>query len=134
MSPTRIRALTLILVIAGVLLAGLFGLRTLRAIREFQHHRPPASMADDVPPAETDVEGIRDWMTIPFIAKVYHVRPHRLFAALGIEERGNQEKSLRQLNEQYFPETPGLVEAKIKATILEMMTPSAPPDADVPTP
>lgn len=134
MSPARIRALTLILVIAGVLLAGLFGTRTLRALREFQHHRPSGNVAEDVPPVETDVERIRDWMTIPFIAKVYHVRPQILFAALGVEERGNREKSLRQLNEQYFPETPGIVEAKIKAAILEVMTPSVPPDADGLTP
>jgi hypothetical protein len=134
MRPATIRALTLILVIAGILLAGLFGARTLRALREFQHHRPPASVAEDGPPAETDVERIRDWMTVPFIAKLYHVRPRVLFDALGIEERGNREKSLRQLNEQYFPQTPGIVEAKIKAAILEMMTPSVPPDADGVTP
>jgi hypothetical protein len=54
---------------------------------------------------------------------MYHVRQHILFEELGIPEQGNRDKSLRQLNEEYFPEVPGIVEIKIKATLLENMLP-----------
>jgi hypothetical protein len=130
MTPKRWRTLVLGLVTAGVIIAGLFGLRTLRAWREFREHRPPPPFAPEY--VETNVELIRDWMTIPFIAKMYHVRQHILFEAVGIPERGNRDKSLRQLNEEYFPEAQGIVEAKIKAAVLENMppgTPATPPTA-----
>ncbi len=121
MTPARLRTLVLSLVTAGVIIAALFGLRTLRALRQFQQHVPPPILAEDAAPAETDVELIRDWMTIPFIGRMYQVRPSRLYEALGIPERGNQDKSLRQLNEEYFPGEWGIVEATIKATVLENM-------------
>ena len=61
---------------------------------------------------------IRDWMTIPFIAKMYLVPPRILFKAVDISEHGNKEKSLKQLNEEYYPEEDGVVLEKIKAAIL----------------
>jgi hypothetical protein len=93
-----------------------FGLRTVHAFRQFHGHRPPPPFATR--PVETDVTLIRDWMTIPFIAKMYHVRPHILYEALDIPEQGNREKSLKQLNEEYFPEVEGIVLEKIKAAVL----------------
>jgi hypothetical protein len=68
--------------------------------------------------AETDVELIRDWMTIPFIARMYRVPPPILFEALKIpKNRSNEEKSLRQLNEEYFPKLPNHVITLVKATV-----------------
>jgi hypothetical protein len=68
--------------------------------------------------AETDVELIRDWMTIPFIANMYRVPPPVLFKALQIPRgQSNEEKSLRQINEEYFPEQPNLVITLVKATV-----------------
>jgi len=67
---------------------------------------------------ETDTELIRDWMTIPFIGKMYHVRPHVLFESLEIPEQENHEKSLKQLNEEYYPQAEGIVLEKIKAAVL----------------
>jgi hypothetical protein len=58
-------------------------------------------------------------MTIPFIAKMYHVPPPLLYEALGISARGNQDKSLTQLNEEYFPGFSGIVETRIKAAVQE---------------
>jgi hypothetical protein len=66
---------------------------------------------------ETDVNFIRDWMTIPFISQMYRVKPHLLFEALEIPEQGNREKSLRQLNEEYYPEMEEAVLEKVKATV-----------------
>jgi hypothetical protein len=112
------------LIVIGLMIVVVFGLRTVRAFRQFQEHRPPPPFATQ--PSETDVNRIRDWMTIPFISKMYHVRQHILFEGVGIPEQGNRDKSLRQLNEEYFPEAPGIVETKIKATLLENMPPGMP--------
>ncbi|HET6821441.1 MAG TPA: hypothetical protein VFH34_02270 [Anaerolineales bacterium] len=104
------------LIIIGLLIIVFFGLRTVRAYREFHSHRPPPPFATK--PVETDVGFIRDWMTIPFVSKMYHVPPGILFEALGISPQGNQEKSLKQLNEEYFARAEGPVLEMVKAAIL----------------
>lgn len=122
------RTLILGLVAAGLIIVGLFGLRTLRIWRELREYRPPPGFPEVSENVETDVELIRDWMTIPFIAKMYQVPPPVLYKALGISARGNQDKSLTQLNEAYFPGVPGIVEAKIKAAVQQNLpVPSLPP-------
>lgn len=133
MSPKVQRILVLGLITAGVLLAGFFGLRALHAFREFRRHGPPP-----LPPleafsqqeAETDVELIRDWMTVPYISKTYQVHPKVIFDALGISPRGNEGKSLAQLNEEFFPQSPGLVVELVKAAIQAHQTA---PATDSPT-
>lgn len=137
MSAKIQRALVLGLIVIGVLLAGFFGLRAVFAFREFRRHGPPP-----LPPlealsqqeAETDVELIRDWMTVPYISQTYQVHPRVIFEALGIPPRGNEEKSLAQLNEEFFPQSPGLVIELVKAVIranLPVPTP-VPPATPVP--
>jgi hypothetical protein len=125
MSPKVQRTLMLGLIIIGFVIAGFFGLRALFALREFRRHGgppPPLAQAFDKTPKETmetDVELIRDWMTVPYIGMTYHVRPKTLFDALGIspQEQENEEKSLLQLNEEYFPDAPGIVIELVKATV-----------------
>jgi hypothetical protein len=104
------------LIIIGLMIIGFFGLRTVRAFRQFHGHRPPPPFA--TPHIETDVSLIRDWMTVPFISRMYHVPERLLFDALEIPEHGNKEKSLKQLNEEYYPQTEGVVLEKTKTTIL----------------
>jgi hypothetical protein len=104
------------LIIIGLMVIGFFGLRTARAFRQFHGHRPPPPFEGQH--IETDVNLIRDWMTVPFIARMYHVPEPLLFDALKISEHSNQEKSLKQLNEEYFPQEAGTVLEKIKATVL----------------
>jgi len=104
------------LIIIGLMIIGFFGLRTFRAFRQFHGHRPPPPFEGQH--IETDVNLIRDWMTIPFIARMYHVPERLLFDVLEISEHGNQEKSLKQLNEEYFPQEEGTLLEKIKATVL----------------
>lgn len=104
------------LIILGLMIVIFFGLRTVRAFRGFHGHRPPHPFATEH--AETDVSLIRDWMTIPFISKMYHVPPPVLFDALKISEHGNKEKSLKKLNEEYYPEADGLVLEKVKVAVL----------------
>ena len=121
MTPSRIRTLVFVLIFIGGLIIGFFGLRTLRAFREFGGHRPPpAPSAPDAErgQVEIDVNLIREWMTVPFISKTYHVPANVLFDALGIPANKNRGKSLKRLNKEYFPQVEGIVLEKIKAAVL----------------
>lgn len=132
------RTLVIGLILIGLIVVVIFGWRTARAFREFRGHRPPPPFAPEAQEIETDVSLIRDWMTIPFISKMYLVPPHALFKALDIPEHKNKEKSLKQLNEEYYPEAEGFVLETVKATILAMLanqpqqTPTAPATPAVP--
>lgn len=117
MTPARQRSLIAGMIVAGILLAGFFGLRAIHAFKQFRGHRPPPFSAAEMNQAETDVDLIREWMTIPYISKTYQVPPKILFDALGIPPRGNEEKNLAQLNEEYFPQAPGLLMELVKAAI-----------------
>lgn len=134
MTPARQRVLIFALIAAGVLLVSLFGLRSLHAYREFRGYRPPSGLADDSAAVETDVELVRDWMTIPFIARMYQVPPPALYKALGIPSQGNRDKSLKQLNEEYFPDVPGFVETTVKAVLLVNIEIPMPTLAPLPAP
>jgi hypothetical protein len=121
MTPSRIRTLVFVLIFIGGMIVGFFGPRTLRAFREFGRHRPaPALSAAETEreQIETDVNLIREWMTIPFISKMYHVPANVLFDALGIPANKNREKNLKRLNQEYFPRAEGIVLEKIKAAVL----------------
>ena len=117
MTSSRQRALIISLIVIGMVIVGFFGLRTLHAFREFRGHRPPPPSAPDAAQSETDVELIRDWMTIPYIARTYRVPAKKLYDTLEIPRKGNDEKSLAQLNAQYFPQAPGIVMEMIKAAV-----------------
>ena len=124
MDPTKQRALVTILIGLGVIFIGIFGLRTAFVIREFRQHRPPHPHFEMEQPV-TDVDLIRDWMTIPFIGRTYHVPPPVLFEALGIpKNKTNDEKSLKQLNEEYFHNKPGVVLKLVKATVQANLPPA----------
>jgi len=122
MSPLRQRILVTTLIIFGVLTMGFFGMRTFHAVREFRGHRPPPPF--ETKQAETDVELIRDWMTIGFISHMYHTRSRMLYEVLGIPPNGNEEKSLKQLNDQYFPDQANYVLTTVKAAIQASLPPS----------
>src|SRR5512138_2386331 len=96
------RAFVIGLILVGLVIVGIFGIRTARAIRGFRGHRPPPPPPFATEHVETDVSLIRDWMTVPFIGRTYHVPPRLLFEALGIPEHQNKEKSLKQLNDEYY--------------------------------
>lgn len=100
------------LIVVGVLLIVFFGVRAFRPFHQLRGHRPP-------PPGEieTDVTLIRDWMTVPYIAKRYYVPGEKLFEAIKIPAPGNKDKSLAQLNAMYYPAQPGFVLETIQANI-----------------
>ena len=107
------RTLVIGFIIVGILFTAFFGMRVFHAFRKFDGHRPP-------PPGkvETDVELIRDWMTIPFISRMYQVPPEVFFEALNISPQKEHEKSLEDLNDEYFPGQNGYVLKLVKDTIL----------------
>ena len=116
MTPFLQRVLVTALIIFGIWIAAFFGMRTFHAYHEVREHRPlPPPFKTEQP--ETNVNLIEEWMTVPFIARMYHVNPAVLFGALQIPEVHNKEKSLKQINERYFPDRPGYVVELIKATV-----------------
>jgi len=85
--------LSITLLIAGAALVGFFGLRAYRAYSRFQPDALPAGM--------TDVEAIRGWVTLPYIAHAYGVPEDALFEALAIPKAGNTHLSIKQLVAKY---------------------------------
>ena len=136
MTPSKQRALIIGLITIGVIFVGFFGLRFLHAFRDFHGHRPPPFPPFGAKPAETDVELIRDWMTIPYISVTYRLPPNLLYETLDIRPKGNEEKSLKQLNDEYFPQAPGIVLEKVKAAVLAHQPPptAVPPATAIPLP
>ena len=129
---TKQRLFNIGLIVMGLLVVAFFGLRTFHAFKRM-HGRDPFSGIP--PPArQTDVELIRDWMTIPFIAHSYGTPPDVLFEALDIDARENNKKSLKELNDEYFPDVDGYVIATIKAAILADQPPLTPGPPDAPAP
>ena len=114
------RALVIGLIILGILFTIFFGMRAFHAFKKFDGHRPP-------PPGkvETDVELIRDWMTVSFISKMYRVPEKDIFDALNISPLGNHDKSLKDLNHDYYPDKDGFVMDTVKATILAFQASAA---------
>jgi hypothetical protein len=127
MTPFLQRVLVSALIIFGIWIAAFFGLRTFHAYREVRAHRPPPPFTNEK--AETNVQLIEDWMTVPFIAKMYQVPAHIIFDALDLPSEGNKEKSLKQLDEKYFPARPGYVLGIVKTTVQANLHP---PNAPLP--
>ena len=132
MTPFLQRVLVAALILFGIWIAAFFGLRTFHAYREVREHRPPPPFNNER--VETNVELIEDWMTVPFVAKMYHIPPRILYAALDIPSEGKKEKSLRQLNDMYFPDTPGHVLEIVKTTVQANLPPPSPGSTAAATP
>lgn len=115
------RALVIGLIALGIVFTVVFGVRSFHAYKKFNGHRPP-------PPGkpgkvETDVEFIRSWMTVPFIAELYAVPERPIFEALKIAPlEENREKSLRDLNREYYPDLNEFVLETVKAAVAELQT------------
>ncbi|MBL8063762.1 MAG: hypothetical protein JNK32_12115 [Anaerolineales bacterium] len=131
MSEQHKRILNITLSILGVMLILIFGLRVVRAFKKLNGHRPPPPFSGEL---ETDVENIEDWMTIPFIAHNYGVTPEILFEALNIDPEKHHKQSLKQLNDEFYPEQDGYVLETVKQLILAHQPPPtpAPPAAPLP--
>lgn len=118
------KALVVALIVIGVLFTAFFGMRAARAFKKFDGHRPPPRGE-----VQTDVELIREWMTISFISRTYQVPEKVIFEALDISPVANHEKSLEDINKDYFPDQDGYVLDLVKATVLAHQPPPQPDSA-----
>lgn len=109
LNTRRKRYIALGLVVIGVLLVLFFGLRTVRHYIRIQQY--------GLQPGVTNVENIRGWMTIPYIARAYHVPEDYIFEQLDIPIEPNRRHSLRRLNRDYAPGEPGALVEAVKTAI-----------------
>jgi len=92
-SVPRYLLLTIALVVVGLGLVSFFATRAYRAYDRLQQH--------ELASGTTDIEAIRGWMTLPYIAHAYGVPEDALFGALGIPIAGNERSSVKQLVTRY---------------------------------
>lgn len=88
-SLRRERILSIGLIVIGLILVLGYGLRTVGSYIRIQQRK--------LEPGVADVETIRDWMTIPYIATVYGMPEEYLFEQLRIPPEGYRTKSLNQM-------------------------------------
>lgn len=82
----RYRLLAILLLVAGIAAVGLFGNRLWHQW-EFSRR---------VEHGEVQVEALRGWMTLPYIARQFGVPQSEARAALGLPATGFDDRSLRQ--------------------------------------
>ena len=121
-SASRRLMLSIALLLAGAALVGFFGLRAYRAYTRFQ--------PDALPAGTTDVEAIRGWMTLPYIARAYGVPEDALFDALTIPKAGNAHLSVKQLVAKYDRDPLATRQALQQALLREQRAP--PPSGGTP--
>lgn len=97
------------LIAIGLILVLFFGFRAARSYIRIQQ--------TGLEPGVTDVEAIRGWMTVPYIAQAYGLPQEYIFEQLGIPAEGNQKKGLGQLNREYAPGERGAMIEAVKAAI-----------------
>lgn len=123
-SSQKQRLIIIGLTVLGCLLILFFGARAFHAFQKFDRHGPPDHFPEKL---ETDVEQVREWMTIPFIARLYGVPEPVLYEALAIPfDKKNDKKSLEDLNAEYYPENSGYVINAVKAALRAHQAPPAP--------
>jgi hypothetical protein len=96
-SLSKMQILAIALVVTGLVLVILFGVRIIHSFGEMRYIREQG-----LDLGTADVEAIRPWMTVRFVAVAYGVPQEYLFAELGIpfDER-NSNETLRSLNRKY---------------------------------
>ena len=123
-SSRRERLLTVGLLVLGLILILFFGFRAARSFLRIQ--------LTGLEPGVTDVELIRGWMTIPYIAAAYNVPEAYIFEQIGIPQEDNQNKSLRRLNFDYFGGEPEAILEAVQAAIRQYQAEHPPPTESSP--
>lgn len=97
------------LVVLGLILTIMFSMRVVRSyLRIWQ---------TGLEPGMTNVEAIRGWMTIPYIAKSYGVPEEYIFEQLDISPQGNRRRALHDLNQEYMAGDPGEIIEDVQRAI-----------------
>lgn len=118
------KILTSIFILFGAVAVIFFGMRAVHSVRRMRGAGPFGKP----PPAEQiDVSLIRDWMTVPYVANMYHIPPEALFKLLEIPDNENGKKSLKELNDLYYPDQDGAVLAYVQAVLQAMQNQERPP-------
>lgn len=122
---------TITLILAGIAIILFFGAGALRAFKHMKGRGPfNDGPFNGKPPAanQADVSLIREWMTIPYIAKMYEIPPDAILKSLEIpKEDENKKLSLAQLNEKYYPNQGGVVLAHVQAVMQAFQKQEPPP-------
>jgi len=105
----RERLVTIGLIVLGLILVGFFGVRAVVSFIRIQQ--------TGLQPGVTDVEAIRGWMTVPYIATAYGAPEEYLFERLGIPAEGHRDKSLGQLNREYAFGQPAAILNAVKEAV-----------------
>lgn len=91
------RTLALLLIVVGLVMSILYGVRAQRSFREFQYMR-----ATGLDRGTARVDAIRPWMTVRYVAVAYAVPEEFIFAELEIAyNRRNSNEVVRRLNDEY---------------------------------
>jgi hypothetical protein len=107
-----------LLIVAGMLLAVVFGVRATHAFANMRHA--------GFHPRVVTVDGIQDWMTVPGLAHLFDVPEDYLYQHIGVPQQGSQHSSLSALNSRYFPGQTDVVLNRVKETVRQFQTRSIP--------
>ena len=107
--PNWQEILIALLVVAGLILTAYFGFRFYRSVLSLRHNR--------LLPGVTDVSLIQNWMTIPYIARVYRIPEDTLWKGLSIPSQGNRIKNLTLLDRDYYAGNPDAALGRVKAIV-----------------
>jgi hypothetical protein len=118
------KILATIFIVIGALAMIFFGMRAIRSVMRMRGAGP---FGKPPPANQTDVSLIRDWMTVPYVARTYNVPPDALFKTMDIPGYENRKKSLKELNDELYPDQDGVVLAHIQAAIQAMQKQEPPP-------
>ncbi len=97
MNPRVRLLLTIALIVVGLAIIGVFGVRSVRSFNQLQYARQQG-----LDNGTASVDAIRPWMTIRFIAVAYAVPEEYLYSALNIPfDARKADQSLGELNRIY---------------------------------
>src|SRR6187551_3575720 len=89
--------LTLGMIAIGLVIAGFFGVRTIRSARQLEYIRQQG-----LDRGSASVDAIRPWMTVRFIAVAYAVPEEYIYSALEIPfDRRRPDNSLGEINREF---------------------------------
>ncbi len=119
-TPTKPRSRRWLMIglIVAVAITVFFGVR---AVRRFMNR-----------PSE---EPIRAWMNIPYVARSYHVPPHKLAEAIGLPVDGPRDlRPLREIAKELGKTNDEIITLLKEAIARERPPPPPPPNEPKPTP
>jgi hypothetical protein len=111
------KILITLLIVVGLVLIAFFGMRATRSYVRLQQ----TGLSENA----IDVEAIRGWMTLSYIARAYNVPEEMLFESLNIPQAGNEKQSIMQLARKYDSK-PSDIRASLQAVILQYQQKATP--------